>query len=626
MTDDSHKGGNKVSSALVVGALGVVYGDIGTSPLYALRESLSDWEVTPANIYGVLSLIFWSLTIIISLKYLVLVLRADNRGEGGVLALNALLHGHDSNEKTRRAVILSSLGIFGACLLYGDGVLTPAISVLSAVEGLKVVTPLFEPYIVPTTVCILLLLFLIQSRGTDKIGSLFGPIIFIWFSTIGILGLSSILDNPVVLKALNPGYAVSFFFIHGWHAFLTLGAVFLCVTGGEALYADMGHFGRKPIQYGWFFVAFPGLLLNYFGQGALLLSNPSALSNPFYLLAPEWALLPLVILATVATVIASQALISGAFSITSQAIQFGLLPRLTIRHTSSEEIGQIYISRVNWLLLALTIWVVLEFQSSSNLASAYGIAVSTSMVITTILIFCVSRQVWKWPFALSASICTCFFVVDFIFFASNFLKVADGGWMPLLLAFVILTLMLTWKRGRYILRQRLLEKLPPFDVFVHDIPEMTPVRVPGTAVYMNTYSDLTPPALLHNLKHNKVIHELILICNVVLENVPYVSPVRRVEVSPVGRSIYKVEVHYGYMDKPDIPRALTLCKTRGLGFDPKTATFFFGRETILATDRPGMAIWREELFSFLSRNAQKASRFFGIRADQVVEIGFEIEM
>jgi len=493
-------------------------------------------------------------------------------------------------------------------------------------EGLTVAAPHFEAYVIPATVAILIALFMIQTKGTGKIGSFFGPIILVWFLAIGLLGLSALVTTPDVLRALSPLHAAEFFQRNSWHGFLVLGSVFLVVTGGEALYADMGHFGPRPIRAAWFFIALPGLLLNYFGQGALLIRDPTAISNPFYRLCPQALLYPMIALATMATVIASQALISGAFSMTSQAIKLGLLPRMMIKHTSREEIGQIYVSRINWALLLCTIWLVLEFRTSSNLASAYGMAVSTTMVITTILIYFVTQKLWKWNRLLSLLITGFFLSIELAFLAANAVKIPEGGWVPLVMASAVFVLMTTWRRGRQILAERLREKLPPFDIFIHEIPEMTPLRVPGVAVYMNSHRDITPPALLYNLKHNKVVHELILVVIVIVEEVPYVSPMRRLDVESLGREIYRVTVHYGFMDSQDIPRALALCKAHELDVDLTDVTYFFGRESLLATPRPGMAIWRENLFSVMSQNAQKASRFFRIKADQVIEIGFEVEL
>lgn len=619
----------ELSAALTLAALGIVFGDIGTSPLYALRECFSETfglALTQENVFGILSLIFWSLNLIVSMKYLSYVMRAENHGEGGVLALMALAQPHHAllTSGARRWLVFG--GIFGAGLLFGDGIITPAISVLSAVEGLRVINPDFDPFIVPLTITILILLFSIQKRGTGKLGALFGPIVLLWFCLIGLLGVSAISAHPEILGAINPAHAVQFFLDNGRVAFLALGAVFLVVTGAEALYADMGHFGPKPIRAAWFLIALPGLLLNYFGQGALLLAEPEAIESPFYRLCPPALLVPMVVLATIVTVIASQALISGVFSLTSQAMKLGLLPRMQITHTSRDEIGQIYVSRVNWALLILTIWLVLEFRDSSSLAAAYGVAVSLTMLVTTGLTFFVSREVWRWPLAMSLGITVFFLIIEAGFFAAAMSKVIHGGWVPLVIGALVLVLMTTWRRGRQILNSRLREKLPPFEEFVQEIPSHHPAKVPGVAVYMSAQAEFAPPALLYNLQHNKVLHSQVVVLLVVIEEIPFVSPVRRVEVESLSEGLYRVRIHYGFMEQPDIPRALGLCKGHGLELDLDEATYFFGRESLLATRRPGMALWREHLFAFMSQNAQKAPRFFRIKADQVIEIGYEVEL
>ena len=614
------------SAAMTVAALGVVFGDIGTSPLYAMREAFSTIPPNHDNVLGILSLVFWAITIVVSLKYVVLVMRADNRGEGGNLALTALVQPSEAEAGRRRHLSLLFLGLFGASLLYGDGIITPAISVLSAVEGLKVATPVFEPLVLPLTLGLLIALFLGQKHGTAKIGSLFGPVIILWFTSIGILGALSIAQTPHVLLAVNPWHAVAFFIHFRWHAFLTLGAVFLALTGAEALYADMGHFGRKPIRQAWFFVAMPGLLCNYFGQGALLLREPQAQENPFFHLAPDWALYPLVALSALATIIASQAIISGTFSITSQAMKLGLLPRMTIHHTSKDEMGQIYVSQINWGLLIATIWLVLTFRSSSALAAAYGVAVSTTMVITTILIYFVTQRVWGWSRPLGLFVMTGFLLVDLAFFFSNATKIHAGGWFPLLVGIGICILMSTWRRGRQLLVERLKKTSTPLSLFVQNVPDTAPVCVPGVAVYMNADPEITPPALVYNLRHNKVVHELNVIVMVVVEEIPYVSPVRRVRVEELSKRFYRVTVSYGFMDPQDVPRSLSLCKSAGLDFDVNRATFFLGRETLLPAPRPAMSKWRSALFDFMSRNALRASHFFRIKASQVIEIGYEIEL
>jgi KUP system potassium uptake protein len=580
---------------------------------------------TRENVLGVLSLIFWSLAIVICIKYLVFVLRADNRGEGGILALMALI-GTDRPSERRRRWLVIMLGLFGAALLYGDGMITPVISVLGAVEGLEIATPLFSPYIVPITIAILAGLFLFQQRGTAGVGAVFGPVVLVWFATIGILGLAQIIKQPAVLAALNPAHGVAFFPSNGWAGFLVLGAVFLVVTGGEALYADMGHFGARPIRLGWFAVALPGLLLNYFGQGALLLGNPAAAVNPFYLIAPRWALGPLIVIATSAAIIASQAVISGAYSVTRQAIQLGYAPRMQVEHTSSEEIGQIYMPSVNWGLMLATIALVIGFGSASAIAAAYGVAVTSTMVITTLLLFIVAREKWGWS-ALTAGLLTLvFLIIDVSFFGANILKVAQGGWFPLVVAAGVFTLMTTWKRGREILAHRLLEHSVPLQVLLADIAADPPARVPGTAVFMVRTPEITPPALVHNLAHNKVLHEKVVFLCVVFEEVPYVPQSERIKVEALGKSFYSVTARYGFMQDPNIPFVLEQCKTHGLDIVVSGTTFFLGRETLLATERPGMARWREKLFSLMSRNAARATAFFRIPPEQVFEVGVQVEL
>lgn len=624
----SHAGGRRYFLLSILGALGVVYGDIGTSPLYAIRECFHGAHGLPLsrdNILGILSLIFWSLSIVVTIKYLTIVMRADNRGEGGVLALLALAHPRRRAMNVRQQALVS-LGLFGAALLYGDSMLTPAISVLSAVEGAKIVTSFFEPFVIPVTLAILVGIFAVQARGTQKIGTYFGPLILMWFSTMAILGVLSIVQDPSVLWALNPAYAVSYFWNNGWHGFPVLGAVFLVLTGAESLYADMGHFGRKVIQYGWVTVTFPALILNYFGQGALLLRNPEAISSPFFLLAPSWLLIPLVILATMATVIASQAVISGAFSITRQAVQLGYLPRLEVRHTSSDEIGQIYVPFVNWGLLAVTIILVLTFKTSSNLASAYGIAVSSCMVITTIMTFFVARQVWRLSILQSCLLLGGFFVIDLMFLSANLMKVFQGGYVPLLIGAVIFMLMATWKKGRYLLGERLKNALMSPERFLKEVAPTFPNRLPGTAIFMARSTNLIPPALFHNVKHNQVLHETVVLLSVRTEEIPHVPIPARVEVESLGMGFYSVIVHYGFMDSPNIPEAMRLCAEQGLKLNPITTTYFLSRETLIANPIPGMAIWREHIFSFMTKNAYRAATFFKIPAHQVVELGIEIEI
>ena len=612
--------------SLVLAALGVVYGDIGTSPLYALRECFHGThpiEATPINILGVLSLIFWSLILIVSVKYLGFVMRANNHGEGGILALMSLAF-PDKNAKGFRAVMLG-FGVFGAALLYGDGMITPAISVLSAVEGLNVATPIFERYIIPITVVVLIMLFSFQHHGTGKVGRAFGPITLIWFFSISALGVRGILMAPEVFTAINPIHAFGFFAENHWPGFVVLGAVFLVVTGGEALYADMGHFGVRPIRLAWFGLVLPALLINYFGQGGLMLRYPETASNPFYNLAPKWSLFPLVGLATAATVIASQALISGAFSLTMQAIQLGYFPRLEIKHTSHGEKGQIYMPHVNWALMLACIGLVLGFESSSHLAAAYGIAVTMTMLITTALFYFAARRLWNWSKLKAGTLCGTFFLIEVAFFGANVLKIAHGGWFPLVIGAIIYTLMATWNTGRRLLREKLQASLLPHDVFMSSISRNPPTRVRGTAVYLAGNREGTPPALLHNLKHNKVLHDRVIMLTVQTDEVPYVAAADRVAVEKLQEGIYRVTGHYGFMEEPNIPRLLERCAPHGLEFKQMETTFFLSRETIIATKQPGMALWREILFAFMTRNAQRAMAFFGLPANRVVELGMQVE-
>jgi len=623
--DPEHSSG---LALLTLGAIGVVYGDIGTSPLYALRECFHGEHgvaATPGNVLGVLSLIFWSLTLIISIKYILFVMRADNDGEGGILALLALVAKSPEAKRRSRASLIA-LGLFGAALLYGDGMITPAISVLGAVEGLDVATHIFEPYIVPITLVVLIGLFMIQSRGTRRVGMLFGPVMVVWFVTIGVLGLTWIRREPRVLAAFNPLHAVTFFHENGWHGFVVLGAVFLVVTGGEALYADMGHFGRKPIRLAWFSIVLPALFLNYLGQGAMILLNPSASSSPFYLMAPRWGLLPLVALATMAAIIASQALISGAFSLTRQAIQLGYSPRLDIAYTSAHHQGQIYISQVNWTLMIATLGLVLGFRSSSALAAAYGIAVTLTMLITTMLAYLVARGAWGVRRAVAGSIALFFFLIEFSFFGANLLKVAHGGWFPLVVGAVVYTVLSTWKRGRALLASRMREKLYPFDRFLQDIEAFPPQRVTGTAIFMTSNLQGTPPTLLHNLQHNKVLHERVILLTVVTSDVPYVPRDKRTELESLGHGFYRLTLRYGFMEEPDVPDALIQASTKGFKIDLNDTTFFLGLETLLATGRPGLPLWRERLFVLISRNAVRANAFFKIPPERVVELGMQVEL
>ena len=616
-------------TTLTLAALGVVFGDIGTSPLYAVRECFSTAHgvaITPHNVYGALSLIVWVLIVVVSLKYVLFIMSADNKGEGGELALMALIHPkqHSGRRFWVRAPVV--LGLFGAALLYGDGMITPAISVLSAIEGLTVVTPLFSPYVLPVTVVILICLFGAQRSGTGRIGSVFGPIILSWFLVLGVLGVRGILLHPQVLAAVSPHYAVSFLMQERWHAFVVLGSVFLAVTGAEALFADMGHFGKKPIRVGWFAVALPCLLLNYFGQSALLLSNPSSSSNPFYLLAPAWALIPLVVLATMATVIASQAVIAGAFSITRQAVLLGYLPRLGVSHTSSREIGQIYVPMVNRLLLVSTLWLVLEFRSSSNLAAAYGMGVSTTMIISTFLMFFVTREVWGWKLGYTLAAILPLAVIDLGLFGANLIMFPSGGWFPLLVGVIIFTLMSTWQRGREILAERLRAGLLPLESYIHDLVENPPLRVPGIAVFLTRNVDSVPAAMRHHVDHNKVLHERVVVLAFVIEEVPAVDAYDRVQIEGLGEEFYRVVAHYGFMESPNVPEVLSLCKDQGFDLDIAQATFFLGRETIIAADRPGMARWRDGLFALMARNAERPGDFFKLPRGRVVEIGLQVEI
>ena len=614
---------------LALTALGVVYGDIGTSPIYAIREALGEhYGLAPVrdNVLGVLSLIFWALVIVISIKYLSFVMRADNRGEGGMIALTALVAPARRMRPGSRRWALVLVGLFGASLLYGDSMITPAISVLSAVEGLEVVTPVFEPYIIPITVVILVLLFAVQHRGTAGIGAVFGPVTLVWFTTLGVLGITQIVQRPEVLLAINPLHGASFFARNGVAGFLVLGSVFLVVTGGEALYADMGHFGRKPIRFTWFTLVLPALLMNYFGQGALILGNPAAIEHPFFLMAPRWALVPLVILTTMATIIASQAVISGAFSLTRQAVQLGYLPRLRIEHTSEREIGQIYIPFVNWLLMFACIGLVIGFRSSSSLAAAYGVAVTTDMVFTTILFAFVARTRFRWPAWKIAGLVTAFLVVDLAFWGANIVKVPNGGWFPLVIAAGFFVCMTTWKKGRQVLAERLQGRTLPIELFLRDLEGAGHVRVPGTAVYMYGNPTGTPPALLHNLMHNKVLHERTVLLTVETEEVAYVDQSERITAEELGHGLYRIVLRYGFAEDPDIPRELAKVRVPGLSLKPMATSYFLGRETLIASKSPGMALWREHLFSVMSRNARAATSFFGLPPNRVVELGAQIEL
>ena len=622
-------GRRRHSATLAVLALGIVYGDIGTSPLYAIRECFNGPHavaVTHDHVLGVLSLIIWALIIVVSVKYLLFVMRADNRGEGGILALTALATPIKPTGRSERGWLIA-LGIFGAALLYGDGVITPSISVLGAVEGLGVATPVLLPYVVPLTIVILVLLFWFQSRGTAGVGKVFGPVMLLWFAVLATLGLIQILRRPEVLLAVSPAYAVRFFMDVGWPGYLVLGSVFLVVTGGEALYADMGHFGTRPIRFDWFTIVLPSLLLNYFGQGALLLENPAASTNPFYLLAPSWAIYPMIVLAVAAAAIAAQAVISGAYSLTMQAVQLGFSPRMKIDHTSQKEFGQVYIGGINWLLMMGCILTVLAFRTSSNLAAAYGVAVTTTMVITTLLFYVVARERWGWSLWTAGPLCAIFLIIDGAFFGANIIKVGQGGWLPLAIAGAIYTVLLTWKNGRRILAERIQAEAKPLDTFLAEVQSRVITRVPGTAIFMSGAASRTPPALLHNLEHNKVLHELIVFVTVKTEQIPYVDESERLQVEHFGSGMYRVKVHYGFMEEPNIPQVLEASAGRELPrLDAGDTTYFLGRETIISTSRAGMAEWREKLFALMARNATTATAYFGIPPDRVVELGEQIEI
>jgi KUP system potassium uptake protein len=616
------------TAALALAAIGVVYGDIGTSPLYTMKEVFAGphpLATNATNVMGILSLIFWSLIIVVSLKYVAFIMRADNRGEGGIMALIALVQ-RAAPATTRKGWLLAVLGIFGASLFYGDGMITPAISVLSAVEGLKVATPALQPYVDPVALLVLIALFAIQRHGTSNVGTFFGPVMTIWFVTLAILGVYNIIRAPGVLLAVNPYHAINFFVEHQGYGFLVLGAVVLAVTGAEALYADMGHFGRRPIQLAWFFFVLPALLLNYFGQGALLITNPKAISNPFYMQAPAWTVYPMVGLATAATVIASQAVISGAFSVTRQAIQLGYLPRMQTIHTSEHEIGQIYIPLINWMLLLGIIALVIGFRSSGQLAAAYGIAVTGTMAIDTILGFVVVRALWRWNGLLAVFGLIGFLTVDLAFLGANSLKIVQGGWFPLLIGVMVFTLLSTWKRGRQILLKRLQTGAIAIEPFVQGLAAHPPTRVPGTAVFLTANKEGVPHALLHNLAHNKVLHERVVFLTVLTQDVPYVAEENRIRVEDMGNGFYRIFIHYGFKDEPNIPEALALCKQFGLEFEMMQTSFFLSRETIISTGIPGMAPWREHLFIGMARNAESAMSFFKIPTNRVIELGSQVEI
>jgi len=611
---------------LALAALGVVYGDIGTSPLYTIKEIFAGAHhpvpITPDNVLGILSVIFWSLMIVVALKYVLFVMRADNKGEGGIMALMALVQRGASSRPY--AGFLMLLGLFGAALFYGDSVITPAISVLSAVEGLEIATPAFKPYILPISLSVLLGLFLVQKHGTSSIGKFFGPIVVLWFLSLGILGIVSIAAAPQVLDALNPAHALRYFMVDPALGYFSLGATVLAVTGAEALYADMGHFGRKPVQIAWFGLVLPGLVLNYYGQGALLLANPEAIANPFYMMAPPWALLPMVALATAATLIASQAVISGTYSITQQAMQLGYFPRMEIQHTSHEERGQIYLPGMNWALMAAVAVLVIGFGSSSKLAAAYGIAVTGTMVITTLLAFVVVRKLWGWSWGLSLAIAGSFLAVDVVYFSANIVKIYEGGWFPLLLGLGVFTLMATWKQGRQLLYKRLSTDAMPLDQLVQNMATSGVTAIPGNAVFMTPNADMTPHALLHSLKHYKSLHERVVILTVETLDTPHVVADQMLVVEKLDQRFYRVKVKFGFMDQPDLPKALEGCAALGMTLELIDTSFFLGRETVIPTAGTDMALWRKKLFVAIFRNAGSAAAYFRLPPNRVVELGAQV--
>lgn len=611
--------------ALALAALGVVYGDIGTSPLYTMKEIFSGAHhsvpISADHILGILSVIFWSLMIVVALKYVVFVMRADNRGEGGIMALMALVQRGTSKRPYTKVLML--MGLFGAALFYGDSVITPAISVLSAVEGLEIATPTFKPYILPISLSVLIGLFIVQKHGTSSIGKLFGPVVVLWFLCLGVLGIVNIAAAPQVLEALNPAYAVRYFMIDPALGYFSLGATVLAVTGAETLYADMGHFGRRPVQLAWFGLVLPGLVLNYFGQGALLLTNPQAISNPFYLMTPNWALLPMVALATAATLIASQAVISGTFSITQQAMQLGYFPRMEIQHTSQQERGQIYLPGMNWALMTAVAVLVISFGSSSKLAAAYGIAVTGTMVITTLLAFVVVRKLWGWGWGLSLAIAGSFLAVDVIYFSANLIKIREGGWFPLLLGLGVFTLMVTWKQGRQLLYKRISTEAMPLTQFVENTA--TGVNsINGTAIFMTPNAEMTPHALLHSLKHYKCLHDRVIILTVATTDFPHVEDDQKITVKQINDRFYRIKVEFGFMDQPDLPKALEASAAHGLALDLMETSFFLGRESLIPKTGSEMGMWRTKLFVTMFRNAGSAASYFRIPPNRVIELGAQI--
>jgi KUP system potassium uptake protein len=626
-TDPQSEQTRKALAGLALGTLGVVYGDIGTSPLYTMRETFTSGgvAVTPENVLGVLSLVFWSLILVVSVKYAGFIMRADNQGEGGIMALTALAQ-RSMKSSIRARWWIAMIGLFGAALFFGDGVITPAMTVLSAVEGVEVAAPAVKHAIVPITVLIVIVLFAFQNRGAGKVGAVFGPIMALWFLTLAAFGIIEIAQHPLVLRALSPHYAIEFIAHNGWTAFFALGSVVLCITGAEALYADMGHFGRLPIRMSWFGYVLPGLVLNYFGQGALLIANPAAVANPFYLLVPEPLLYPMIGLATIAAVIASQAVISGAFSVAREAIQLGYLPRMEIRHTSTQTIGQIYLPWINRMLLVLIVAVVLGFRSSANLAAAYGIAVVGTMTIDSILVLFVFRNLWHWPWWRVVAVGSLFLFVDLSFLSGNLDKIETGGWLPLALGIVVFTIMSTWRRGRDLVLRELKQTGLALEPFITSLAEHPPLRVPGTAIFLTANINAVPNALLHNLKHNKVLHERNVLLTVETLESPVAEYGERTEITALGHEFFRLALRFGFAEDPDIPAALQSCAAKGIGFDMMDTTFFVSRESIVATDRPGMPLWRDKLFAFLARNASSATAFFRIPGNRLIELGTQVEI
>lgn len=615
-------------SALTFAALGVVFGDIGTSPLYTLKVVFASHQplpVTPENVLGVLSLILWALILVVAVKYVAFVMRADNNGEGGIMALIALAGRQAGNNKRMHNFIMYA-GIIGASMFFADGIITPAISVLSAVEGLEIAAPHMHSFIIPITLAVLFGLFWMQQYGTAAVGKIFGPVMLLWFSTLAILGVVNILHNPGVLEAVNPIHAMHFFTDNHWLAFIALGAVVLAVTGGEALYADMGHFGRKPIRLAWFGLVLPALLLNYFGQGALVLHDPAAIKNPFYLLAPEWMLYPLVALATFSAVIASQAVISGAFSVSRQALQLGYMPRMLVLYTSENEKGQVFLPRINWMLMIAVMALVIGFRSSENLAAAYGIAVTADMIITTLLATLVFHGIWGWGWPRTLALSAIFFTIDLAFFSANLLKIPDGGWVPILIGAIIFTLMITWKAGRNLLQKRLRSEAMELEPFIEAISGHPPMRVPGNAVFLTQNPQGVPHAMLHNLKHNKVLHQRVVLATMKIEDIPHVAPEERVSVEKLPQEFYRVLIRYGFKDEPDLPRELALCAVQGLKLDAMDTSYFVGKETLISTHNPEMAYWRTKLFVGMFRNADSASNYFKLPPNRVVELGAQVTL